>query len=109
MVEPTWVKLVAALVFVAGIVWFVRLQFKIAEPIEIESHEQLPDESEVIGKELPVGFRFLKDGVIIEVAEGSRCYKCIYNGKCSPNNKCTKIERPTYQDSVIFKKVSDEQ
>ena len=108
MMEPTCIKLVATFVFVAGIVWFVILQFKIAKQIELEAPEQLPDESEVLGKELPVGFRFLKDGVIIEVEEGRRCYKCIYNSKCSPNNKCTKIERPTYQDSVIFKKVSDE-
>ena len=104
MMEPTWIKLVAMLVFVVGILWFMILQVKIAKPIELEAPEQLPDESEVIGKELPVGFRFLKDGVIIEVAEDRRCYKCIYDGECSPNNKCTKIERPTYQDSVIFEK-----
>ena len=47
MVEPTWIKLIATLVFVAGIVWSVRRQFKIAEPIELEAPEQLPDESEV--------------------------------------------------------------
>ena len=45
MVEPTWIKLVATLVFVAGIVWFVRLQFKISEPIE-NKEQQLPDELE---------------------------------------------------------------
>ena len=49
MVEPTWIKLVATLVFVVGIVWFVILQFKIAKPIELEAPEQLPDESEVFG------------------------------------------------------------
>ena len=52
MVEPTWIKLVATLVFVAGILWFVRLQFKIAKPIEIEAPEQLPEEFEVICKDL---------------------------------------------------------
>ena len=52
MLEPTWIKLIATIVFVALILWFIRLQFKIAEPIELEAPEQLPDESEVIGKEL---------------------------------------------------------
>lgn len=107
MVEPTWIKLVATLVFVAGIVWFVRLQFKIAEPIELEADEQLPDESEVFGKELNVGFRFIKDGEVIEVVEG-KCIDCYYKGSLKCNViLCVKSERPTYSNEVIFKKVDD--
>lgn len=105
MVEPTWIKLIATLVFVAGIVWFVRLQFKIAEPIELEADEQLPDESEVFGKELPVGFRFMKDGEVIEVVEGKgKCIDCYYKGALKCNViLCMKSERPTYSNDVIFK------
>ena len=33
---------------------FIYLQFKIFKP-------KYPDESEVLGKDLPVGFRFMKD------------------------------------------------
>ena len=103
MVELTWIKLIATLVFVAGIVWFVRLQFKIAEPIELEAHEQLPDESEVFGKELPVWFRFMKDGEVIEVVEG-KCIDCYYRGSLKCNViLCMKSERPIYSNEVIFK------
>ena len=109
MVEPTWIKLVATLVFVAGIVWFVILQFKIAEPIEIESHEQLPDESEVFGKELPVGFRFRKDGDVVEVTALKVCNGCVYDCFIKEQHPwCSISFRPTYNDSVIFKKVDDE-
>lgn len=102
MVEPTLIKLIATLVFVAGIVWFVRLQFKIDEPIE-NKEQQLPDESEVFGKELPVGFRFMKDGEVIEVVEG-KCIDCYYKGSLKCNViLCMKSERPTYSNDVIFK------
>ena len=110
MVEPTWVKLVATLVFVAGIVWFVRLQFKIRKPIELES---LPDEKDVIGKDLPVGFRYSKDGHVVEVEFAGKisasCYGCVYKkfGACNKYEHICLPSQRKDKNFIIFKKGED--
>lgn len=50
---------------------FIYLQFKIFKV-------KYPDESEVLGKDLPIGFRFMKDGNVIEVAGGKCSDRCVY-------------------------------
>ena len=106
MVEPTWIKLVATLVFVAGIVWFVRLQFKIAEPIELEADEQLPDESEYY----PLGFKGIVEGKHVEVVkQKGGCDICALhyaNRVKSCTQKCLASERRD-NNEVIFKEVYD--
>ena len=81
---------------------FICLQFNIFKP-------KYPDESEVLGKDLPVGFRFMKDGNVVEVViTNCKCDKCAYNNKCigfkSP--ECTPNKRKD-GEWVIFKQVNE--
>ena len=48
----------------------------------VKCEKDIPDESEVIGRDLPVGFRFMKDGKVVEVVEQTiGCEGCIYAEK----------------------------
>ena len=99
------IKLIVTVVFAILCVTWICLQFKFAKPIELDA--KLPDEKDVIGKELPVWFRFMKDGEVIEVVEG-KCIDCCYKGSLKCNViLCMKSERSTYSNDVIFKKVDD--
>lgn len=101
--EPETIKAIVALVFAFLLVAFVVLQFKIAEPIELEApEEKLPDGLEVLGKDLPIGFRFMKDGDVIEVVKGKCSKQCVYCG-CEYPNKMPHC----WKEHVIFKKITD--
>ena len=82
------------------LVVFASLQFKIFKP-------KYPYESEVLGKDLPVGFRFMKNGKV--VITNGKCDKCAYNNKCigfkSP--ECTPNKRKD-GEWVAFKEVKQE-
>lgn len=67
----------------------------------------IPDESEVMGKDLPVGFIFMKDGEVIEVVELEGCNKCIYESKEECNSLTAPICLGNRESPVIFKKVTD--
>lgn len=88
------VKLVAILLTV----FVLFLTFKVIKHLskildrkwlEFIDKKELPDESEVIGKVLPVGSKFLKDGKVIKVIEGIKCSQCAYS-----NAKCVDKKRP---------------
>lgn len=99
MIELTWIKLGVLILFVGLIIWFVILQFKISKSISPKASEQLPDESEVLGKELPIGFRFIKDGDIIEIIEEgiNDCKSCIYSLNCLNGFKNGPLCSETYR------------
>lgn len=100
--QSAWAYIAFCALFCIAIFGIV---FKVKKPIEIEA--PLPDESEVIGKDLPVGFRFMKDGKVLEVTEHHNCIGCTYrqyrNIFCS-NAKC-RIDQRATKTEVIFKYV----
>ena len=84
------------------LVVFIYLQFKIFKP-------KYPDESEVLGKDLPVGFRFVKDGKIVEVVAQKNCSLCVYYEEplvCTyPKNIYCRYCRGVRNEGIIFKQV----
>ena len=82
------------------LVVFAYLQFKIFKP-------KYPDESEVLGKDLPVRFRFMKDGKVVRVVKSSSgCEKCEYYNRptCPESPECTPNKRKD-GEYVNFKQV----
>lgn len=80
-------EIFAMLVVCAGVVW---LTYQITKAyIDRLDKKELPDESEVVGKELLVGSKFLKDGMIVKVVEGIKCSQCVYS-----NSECVGKKRP---------------
>lgn len=99
---PIWLCITISIVFV-GILGYV---------FGIKREKPLPDESEVIGKDLPVGSLFLKDGEVVKVVNAEHgCKGCIYKyPKCAIKGKgmvCCSFERKR-GDTVIFKYVDHE-
>lgn len=104
-IQPALAYIAFAILFCISICWI----FKAKNPIEIEA--PLPDESEVIGKDLPVGFRFMKDGKVVDVVEPDIkwhvCLECIYFLSASGcrNSPLCQFSKRINKDTVVFKHV----
>ena len=65
---PFWLSITIGIAFI-GLLGYV---------FGVKRENDIPEESEVVGKDLPVGFRFMKDGKVVEVVEYVSCKHCVY-------------------------------
>jgi len=98
---PVWLLITISIAFI-GLLGYA---------FGVKREKSLPDESEVIGKDLPVGSLFLKDGKVVEVVRSKYCVGCLYDSgvNCDYLNMpiCFGYKRKK-GDPVIFKYVDHE-
>ena len=102
---PIWLLITISIAFI-GLLGYV---------FGVKREKLIPDESEVIGKDLTVGSLFMKDGRVVEVvASSGHCYGCLYFDnlktpvRCNGEQmECGSMIRPM-DNPVIFKYVDHE-
>jgi len=101
---PIWLCITISIAFI-GLLGYV---------FGIKRENLIPDESEVIGKDLPVGSLFMKDGKVVEVVGHHGCDGCLYDNpermwdyKCAVHPLCCAFER-VKGDSIVFKYIDHE-
>lgn len=101
---PFWLSITISIAFI-GLLGYV---------FGVKREKDISDESEVIGKDLPVGYQFMKDGKVVEVVGHRGCDGCLYDNpeiahldKCADYPLCCAFER-VKGDSVVFKYIDHE-